>query len=313
MSLFDEIQNSVIEKPHNTYKYRKILKEDEKLKDEKDLRKEMKEKLSPEEYSERYKKRYYELNKDKIKIRYQNKCKAKEAELWEILEYALDWYEYITDYNKYYLDKYKDDDCWHQAFYRFYWWYGRLGQIKVREYPKITHPIRIQRRPWLVSSMTRLERYQDAAYNYLKPHINNITLKDMAINKKQYHLKTLNWKCRWKLLELIKETDIPKHHLCNVASAMIRDKYISSEIYLGRVSFLLWDIIISNWWNVYRPILDEWIDWLRKDTVEEIHENRIKWLNKEIDDYPVYILRDAYLIKKRINEYEDYFYIVPTS
>ncbi len=102
------------------------------------------------------------------------------------------------------------------------------------------------------------------------------------------------------------------NQVCSVASAMLRDKYIISEVYLGRVSFLVGDVIISQAGNVLRPCLENNIPWLTKDTVDELHKKRMDWLKKKTDDLKIYILRDTYLVKYQLNEREKMFYIIPT-
>jgi hypothetical protein len=94
---------------------------------------------------------------------------------------------------------------------------------------------------------------------------------------------------------------------------MLRDRYICSEVYMGRVSYLVGDIIITQGWNILRPCLENNLPWLTVDTVEQLHEDRKKWLKKELDEMPVYILWDTYLIKMKPNEWETEYYLVPTS
>ena len=99
------------------------------------------------------------------------------------------------------------------------------------------------------------------------------------------------------MLELCKASNIPTHTLCNIASAMLRDKLIKSMCYLGRVSYLVGDIIISQNGNVFRPSLDGTIPWLTPDTVEELHDKRVDFIRNKKDGVDVYVLRDCYLSK----------------
>lgn len=112
--------------------------------------------------------------------------------------------------------------------------------------------------------------------------------------------------------ELCDATDISKNQVCSIASAMLRGKYIASEIYMGRVSFLIGDVIITQAGNVLRPCLENNISWLTPSTVEELHKKRLDWLKKKTDDLDIYVLRDTYLVKYQPNEREKMFYIIPT-
>lgn len=315
MSLFNELQGTIIENPKWTWSYKKIRerkKQKEEVKTEKELRMEMKEKLSPKEYQQWWSKRYYEKKKDYLAEQYQKKKKEKEIELEELREEILNERPSPVDYDEYYMEKYKDDDTDWQWYYRFYWWYGRLKAMIPWRCKKIKQPIRIYDKRGLNTLIANVWKYQEEAYQYLKPYINEISEKDFWIWWQQKFTKSPNRWYSWKMRELVDNTDIPRTHLCNVASAMLRDKYIRTEIYLWRVCFLLWDIIISTSWNVFRPMLWQSIPWLTKDTVEEWHNKRQQWLKKKIDELPVYVLRDAYLMKIQPNERETYFYIVPT-
>jgi hypothetical protein len=48
------------------------------------------------------------------------------------------------------------------------------------------------------------------------------------------------------MLELVNASSISQNQLFSVASAMLRDRYICSEVYMGRVSYLVGDIIITQ-------------------------------------------------------------------
>ena len=112
--------------------------------------------------------------------------------------------------------------------------------------------------------------------------------------------------------EIVDSTDISNNQLCSVASAVLRDKYIMSELYLWRCSFLVGDVIITQNWNVIRPLLENNIPWLTVDTVEELHQKRMDYLKKKTDDLKIYALWDCYLTKVWLNEREYFYYIIPT-
>lgn len=83
------------------------------------------------------------------------------------------------------------------------------------------------------------------------------------------------------MLPLVHNSDISDNQICCVASALLRDKYIVSELYMGRVSFLLGDVIVTQAGNILRPSLENNIPWLTKDTVETLHKKRMDWLKKK--------------------------------
>lgn len=325
MSLFDEFQQwEIIENPNRLRMYRKIaptrkweeeIKQDKK-KEWKELSKKMKQQLSPDEFVERRKKAYYQMmkkeySKKSLERYYRNK-EDEAAMLDDIYKELYDPLPEPINYNKYYEKLYnKDDRDWNGRF-SFYWWASRLNRVHANLCDSIDYPVRVCDRRKFIELYASLWREQDKAYNYIYPHLDEIDIKDFFIAQEQFFTRRPMWITKRKMRELTEATDISKNQICNVASALLRDKYIVSELYLGRVSFLLGDVIITQGWNLFRPILENNLPRLTKDTVEELHKKRFAWLHRKNDDLPIYVLWDAYLIKIPINKWETYFYIVPT-
>ena len=153
---------------------------------------------------------------------------------------------------------------------------------------------------------------QDRAYEYIKPYIDELTIKDLSLAKRQFFTKSPMRCASERLQKLLAATDIANNQICTVASALLRDKYMHTELYMGRVGFLVGDIIITQNGNILRPILENNIPWLTKDTVEELHQKRIDWLKRKTDDLKVYALWDCYFLKIQPNEWETLFYFTPT-
>ena len=114
MSLFSEFtQGEIIENPKATYSYKKALeikKETKPVKTWKEIRKEMKEKLSPEEYRIWLYKETYQRKKKDIAKKYQEKKAEEEAYIEEIYKEVYDTIPGPPNYNKFYAEKYDADD-----------------------------------------------------------------------------------------------------------------------------------------------------------------------------------------------------------
>lgn len=324
-SLFNELQWDLIEKPQFTKSYRKVIAKNRESKEEKEkiekeewleLCKEKKKELWEEDFRKWWQKEYYQRNREKCKERelerYYRRKKDEEIMLDEIYKEVYDPIPYPINYNKFYAEKYKDDDTDSAWWFKFYRRASRLNRVHANLCDAITTPIRVYNRWWFGIMFSKLGKMQDRAYEYINPHLSEITIKDMFLAQEQFFTKLPMWITKWKMRELTEATDISKNQVCSVASALLRWKYIRSELYLWRVSFLIWDVIISQSWNIFRPILENNLPRLTKDTVEELHQKRFDWLYRRIDDLPIYVIRDAYLIKIPINEREILYYIVPT-
>lgn len=320
MSLFDDFkQGEIIQKPTGTWNYLKIWKarnksiaeiEAEKKAEWKQLLKQKKEELSPEEYHNFRAREWARRNKkdvaERALKRYHDKKKQEEEmleeiynELWPVPD--------IRSPDIIYAEKYRKDDVDKDWKFLIYWWLTRMLYLKPHKLPKYKNPIKVSPRSWFIHLVNNNIAKQNEAYEYLLPHLWEISLLQFNLNKKQLISKHPTRKCKHKMLELCKVSNIPTHTLCNVASAMLRDKLIKSMCYLGRVSYLVGDIIISQNGNVFRPSLDGTIPWLTPDTVDELHDKRVDFIRNKKEGVDVYVLRDCYLSKVW-----DFYYIIPT-
>lgn len=317
MSLFDELQQwELIEKPKHLGQYRKILeehKEKPKEKTWKEIRDEKKLEMPKEEYLRWLRDAWYWNNKDKVADKYQQKKKEQELFIEEIIKEVYNPLPEPINRDKYYLEKFKKDNTNSEGKYKFGWWKSRIMYDKpLQRYRVRDKPIRIITRKWLPEIYARTQRIEQKAYEYIKPHINEIDIKDFWLAKEQIISKYPLWLVRGKMRELVDATDIPRAHLCSVASALIRDVYIASEVYMWRNSFIIWDVIVTDTGALFPISLENNLPWLTKDTVEEYHKMRLTWhQSKKAPSPPIYKLPDCYLLKIPINERETYWYIVP--
>lgn len=317
MSIFNQIQWAIIENPYNLKENKERRKEEKDDAEEwKELCKKKKEELPKEEYVKWRKKEWYKMNKsrrlEKQLERYHRNKVEEEILLEDIYKNVYDPLPEPINYNKLYAEKYDKDDRDGNWKFRFYWWASRLNHMMVSELPKYESAIKVYNR-WAINLMlSQLWKMQDGAYEYIKPHIDEFTIKDLKLSRKQFFTKSPMWVTNERMQKLLAATSISNNQICTVASALLRDKYIQTELYMGRVSFLVWDIIITQGGNVFRPILENNIPWLTKDTVEELHQKRLDWLSWKTDDLQVYALWDCYLLKIQLNERETLFYFTPT-
>lgn len=307
MSLFNELQEGIIEKPKQTWTYQRVLKaKSEETKTRKQIVKEMKEKLSPEEFKKRYMRQYYDAEKKKKEYR-----KKKE----DGLRLMLELFDEIPDpinRDKYYTEKYRDDDTVKRG-YRFAWRSSKLKNINRRTTPRRKQPFRISNRRSMEYSIRLLHDIQCKVYTHLLPHLDEIKDCRYYIHKKQHPYDFPLWHIDEPLKTLAQWLDMNPARVMNVADAMIRWKLIVSELYLWRNSFIFGDVVVTQTGNTYRIALENNLPWLTKDTVEDIHSLRMEWRkHKGKIAPPIYMVNDAYLITIQPNEREKLFYIVPT-
>ena len=309
-SLFTEIQWDIIEKPESTGSYHRVLKAKEKeLKTKREIVKEMKEKLTPQEFKKRYRRLYYDKEKEQKK--YQEKKREEDLFVWQLIDEIYADVPDLINRDDYYTKKYRDDDTVCNA-YNFSWRSSRLMRISRKQTPKWKTPFRISKRHAMITWINRLFNTQVEAYKYLKPHIDEIRNCKYALAKKQYIYSPLYYMDE-PMRTIIEQAPVPNHRAIYVADGMIRWKFMVSELYLGRDSFIFWDVLVTQTWNTFRIALENNLPWLTKDTVEEIHSLRMDWRkNKWEKAPPIYIVNDAYLIQIPINEREILYYIVPT-
>lgn len=312
MSLFNDLQGELIEKPKNRGSYYKILKQkEEEIKTKKQIVKEMKEKLSPEEFKKRYRRLYYDKEKERKK--YQEKKADVDKYVWELIDEIYADIPDLINRDRYYTEKYKKDDTKRWA-YKFAWRSSKIRRLNRNWLPIQKTPFRISNRKWLDRCMKELLNTQTSVYKYLSPYLKEIKNCAISMHKKQQPYDYPTYTIDEPLNSLCKNSNINTWRIVNVADWMIRDKLIISELYLGRNNFIFWDVLVTWTWNIFRISLENNLPWLTKDTIEDIHEKRMRWRKdkKDMDMPPIYIVNDAYLIKIPINERENYFYIVPT-
>lgn len=311
MSLFNELsQEEVIENIKDTNNYRKILTEKkEKEKTWKELLKEKKKELSPEEFKKRQQSEYYKRKFREKKLKKYHEQRAEDEALLEEV-YKSVYQDEVLDYDKFYTEKYKQDDILNR-WYNFAWWVSRLMRISWTYAKKQTKPFRISERRCMNYPIDRLFKMQIQAYEYLKQHRDEIKDCKYVLAKKQ-HVYTPSYYLEEPLKTIAENWPVNRMRIMNVFDWMVRWKFFCSELYLGRDSFILWDVLITWTWNVFRIALENNLPWLTKDTVEECHEKRMNWWkNKSDDEPPIYMVNDAYLIKIAVNERENLYYIVP--
>ena len=282
--------------------------------------KEMKLKLSPKEYKSRYDKRHYLKKKDRLAAEYKAKVDEKNEYIEEIYRDVYDQIDNEQTVDEYYLEKFKQDNVNKAGKY----WYSRrashLSMLSRRDMKEIWFPIRIVENYNMNSLFWQQEKSQSLAYQYIKPYINEIDEVEFMIAKKQRVTNRPMRSCIGRMLELVNNTNLPKHQICEIASALKRNVYIASEIYLGRISFLFWDCIVTSMGQMFFPSLENNIGWLTKDTVDEIHDSRVKFhkYSPEWDSVPIAMIFDSYLIRLpaikiewRENYWQYNYYVVP--
>lgn len=277
----------------------------------------MKEKLSKEEFNKwRIKERYQRNKEERSKTqleRYYRKKDEEEAALEEIYEEIYDPLPEPINYDKYYTAKFRDDDVNSESKYKFCWRSSKLASENWKCMRKRRTPFRIYWRKWVKEVMNVLAKQETRAYQLLQPHLDELQDARYFIQKWNQGLtKYPMRKVFWKLAELIKSSDIPPSHICNVLSAIQRGKYIVSEVYLWRTSFIFWDVLVTQTGNMFQLCLENNLPRLTPDNVEEIHDIRMKRRKKKWKEKPpIYMVEDAYLVKYQLNERETQFYIIP--
>lgn len=273
----------------------------------------MREKLSPEEYKKRKWKMWYQDNREhhiqKELERYRRNRKEEEELLEEIYKDVYDPIPEPIDYDAYYTEKFKKDDLsgWH---YSFAWRSSKICFLDWKRIPKYKLPFRVADRKWMSKLYRHIADIEYEAYLYIKPHMEEI--KDCYISiEKKLKVRRHPWRyTNWRLKELIEDADINATHICTVTDWIRRNKYIVWMTYLWRNSFIFGDVFVTQTGHEFRISLENNLPWLTPDTVEDIHNLRMEWRRKKGKiPPPLYIVNDAYLIKVKPNEREEYFYI----
>lgn len=311
MSLFNDLQSGLIEKPKQTWSYKKIRlqkQQKEETKTEKQIRKEMKEKLPEKEYRKRYHHREYMKRTELYKQKYEEKKKKQTQELLDLINEIWPDEEEV-DWDNYYKEKFECDDKI-KKWYRFYRRASKL--LRYWGFPEYKMPIRIHARYHIDKLIRMAMDSQHQAYQYIKPHMDEIKDCVCKMNKTQVPYDFPTYRSSEPLRSLADNAPLHKWYIFLVYEGMRRNKYMCSEMYLGRISFIFGDVIVTQTWNLFRISLDHNLPWLTKDTVEDIHKKRIEWRRDWTKEPPpIYVLRDAYLIKVKLKE-TFLYYIVPT-
>jgi len=315
MSLFNDLQWEIIENPEKTRNYHKIraqINEKPQEKTEKQKRKEMRERLWPVEYKKRYDKQRYKKQRNLFKQRYEEHRDAfNEDMLNEIIDELWPGNN-IINRDKYYLEKFRDDDV-KSNWYRFAWRSSRLVRIKWKDLPKQLLPFKVVKVRGMEYWIKNMNEVQNKAYQYLKPHMEEFKDVTLFLQKKQKPYDYPTYATTREFENFVRWGPVNPWHIYLVFDAMRRWKYMASETYLWRNSFIFGDVVVTQTWKLFRIALENNLPWLTKDTVEEIHSLKMDWRKNKWDKMPpIYIVNDAYLIKVHINEREDLFYIVPT-
>lgn len=316
MSLFNELQKWLIENPKATatyHKARKIRRENEEKKTEKEIRMEMKEKLSEEEYKKWFNKTTYKKKKADFKRRYKEKKKEKEDEILEILKEVCDelWPgNDTTDWDEYYRLKFQKDDKRRRS-YKYYWRASKLSYYKFLKFRLYRKPFRVIRRKALDVMMKTTMKTEHIAYQYLKPYIDQIKDCTITFSKRQKAIDYPNYVSSDPLKTIAESWPLNKWWMYLMFEGMKQNKYMPSEVYLGRISFIFGDVVVTQTWHLLRIALHNNLPWLTKGTVEEIHKKRMAWQTYKVDECPpIYILWHAHLTKISL-KWEDLYYIIP--
>lgn len=156
--------------------------------------------LSPEEFKKWRAKAWYQRNKEerqKLQLEYVDRQnEEKEAMIEEIYKEVYDALPEPINYDKYYADKFKEDDTSYEGKYKMSWRATRLHKLKPGTMKAITTPIKIYEEKRLNAMMTNLNKMQDRAYNYIKPHLGEISLRDFWLARKQFLTKNPLWSLR---------------------------------------------------------------------------------------------------------------------
>lgn len=291
----------LIDKPEWLYQYRLILKNDKELRSQRELIKEMKEKLSPEEYTQWWRKQYYEKNKERLAKKYKEK---KELEYAEIMETYHELYDdepivpnpkileqqYVEEVKNIY--RFTSSDRW-----RFSWWKSNIWEDRFRM-KTYNNPIRICTTWWLPWTYGRLIDSQNNAYEYLKPVIDEVNLDDIMMSREQRYWWTVSYVSRWRTREIVEEWHSwnPTTY-CQIASAMKRWVFIRWLPYLWRYCYIVGWMLCTE--KAHLMLIQPWsTKWLTKDNAIETANTVRRWFKDKTKE-KIFIRRieDCYLVR----------------
>lgn len=328
MSLFNQLQWQLIENPSQLKQRKEIVKKQKQnTKEQKRMQelKEMKAKLSPDEYKKWYKVKRNKDNKKRRHERYvQDYAKVKaerDAISEEVLSEVEYKYEKEQNIDEYYTEKFREDDTDWEWRYRYSWRASPLAKIKRVWTQRYEKPVRITDANCGFNALIERQlKMQWNVYKLVRAHLDEIEYWTFAMAKEQKVTARPMRGMYGRILELAEESGYPKHQICEIARALKDGTYMAGEVFLWRISWIFGDVIVTSMGHMFRIALENNLKWLTPDTVEEIHQQRLNYKHKE-DKCPIRLLYNAYLIKVPackiiekdwIKDYWHYsYYVVP--
>ena len=325
MSLFSSLSAwKILENPKQLAQYQRIKKKkeekDTRIKTEKEIRKEMREKLSEEEYKKWWHKQNYAKKKKEIAERYKQKKKEEELMIEEIYKEVYDTLPEPVSIDKYYIEKYREEDTDWEWRYRYSWWASPLANLRQWRVSRWTTPIRIAENYDMSSLMINQIRIQTNVYKFIYPHIKDISPGSFKIASKQKVTARPMRATSKQIDELTRESGYPKHQICEMIRALHRWVYMPDGVFLWNISWIFGEEIVTSMGHMFKIALENNLPWLTPDNVEDVRNKRLAYKRKW-DDCPIYILFNAYLIRVPAWKiYEDdgikdywhyYYYVIP--
>ena len=317
-------------KKNNNYKRyqaekRRVIEEDDEKRRIKELKEEMKKKLSKEDYNVWAANFYYKNHKEEILERQRkNKELKKKMDLEEFEDLSKEYPPEKKERDKELdlLYKYKDDYTTTKGEFKMYWWQTPLVYINKKYVPAIKDAIKIIPNDWIEKSITGRLREQRKVYEYLKPHLSEIWRYDYFIKKTQRRLNKLQYDTRmWtKLRELQEKREVSQNVMCMVLDAIHNDKWIETLPYYwmcwicgDRLYTSMGQIFVISPYNNYR--------YLTEENFDKVHNDTLEYLKHKTYNCALAIGWHCYLIKvpKEVIQNEDWekvvleydYYMVP--
>lgn len=308
MSLFDNMKEWwILTNITNTWQYRKVLeKTNDDKKTEKEIRKEMRQKLSKEEYLDWYHKKYYQKKKKDLAKKYRDSVIEKDEMLEECWRMLDKMYPTQTSIDEQYLAEYLKDWKNSQGRVRYSWWGSNLVIAKrkpLKTIVEIMNDGRISR----IYNMWMKE--QDKAYKYIMNNYEMFSKYPIWMAKKQTLTARPMRSIHEELQPLVYSSWISKAVLWNLSLWITIGKFVCSELYVWE-TYICWDWIMTGMWHLLFPHINWQLKYLTSDTYKEIHKQTQLFL-EDGKNPPPPIYRWWCSIFKFENEYEEKFYLVP--
>lgn len=283
----------------NKNSIQKAKREKEEYKTEKQIRKEMKEKLSPEDYYRWYHRTYYhKSDKEKTKMRNDNKSKIWFEETKKLLLelYWEDKKEQTID--EYYIEKYRADDVDSDWRYRQRWWITNINNL-LWKHNNISFPIRVAENYDMDYLMTRQFNIQLKAFKYLRWKDINICQCSILSNWRNNRRDPMWWGNE-EYIRLVNNAEWINRQQISEMIRRLQEWVFIPETWVWYKCFMVWDIIATSMWHMFKIALENNLDWLTKDTIDDIHKQRIEfryWWDKIPKWFPIARMNNCYLIK----------------